>query len=89
MRENSETLKTRERSGNMPGEFIMNTNYNCRLDATEKGADEADPVNKEKNFIFLRIPVLRSDVVIVFVVVVLKDTTIITLSVILDLTIVF
>ncbi|KAF8365792.1 xrn-2 [Pristionchus pacificus] len=29
------------------------------LDATEKGADEADPVNKEKNFIFLRIPVLR------------------------------
>ncbi|GMT27186.1 hypothetical protein PFISCL1PPCAC_18483 [Pristionchus fissidentatus] len=29
------------------------------LDASEKGADEADPVNKEKSFIFLRIPVLR------------------------------
>uniref|UniRef100_A0A0K0CTQ1 5'-3' exoribonuclease n=1 Tax=Angiostrongylus cantonensis TaxID=6313 RepID=A0A0K0CTQ1_ANGCA len=33
---------------------------NCRgLENEEKGPEQADPISKEKNFIFLRIPVLR------------------------------
>lgn len=30
-----------------------------RLENEEKGPEHADPISKEKNFIFLRIPVLR------------------------------